>query len=322
MKNENKKSLHFLAYLSRSGSTLLATRLNEYVDIGVGIEENISKHVKDNFIANSDEELIYWIDRVYQSSKFELWGIEKQEIILNLRKYSLPISFADFIYEALSIFFRNDNKKILIHKNNYFFREIRKSKILFPDSKFIFIDRDPRAIYNSQSVSVKSTIDRTMSTDISMFAIKYKFNQFLLRNYINNSMLQQKLLIIKYEEFIENEDFIIGKVLSFLNGSDEKIISSNYYDKIPKSQKHLHENINAGFIKNRIDAWVAELHPIEIAFLNRVLKTEILDNGYLIKSDRELSYKQEIVINIKKNSFYIRYYIKILLYYLKFFMEK
>ena len=62
----------FLTYLNRSGSILLAKKLNEYQDISVGIEaEFIGGFNRGNVEIRNQKELSDYLNKSYQIKKFE-----------------------------------------------------------------------------------------------------------------------------------------------------------------------------------------------------------------------------------------------------------
>jgi hypothetical protein len=317
------RPIHFLVFFNRSGSTLLAKKLNEYKDLAVGIEVRFKKDIEEKFIVNSEYELNNWLDCVFSDNKYRYWNINKNELKNKLLKFTFPISYKDFLTCSLDLFFKNDPAKILIHKNRGYFRNIIKSKIIFPGSKYIFIQRDPRAIFNSLKKSLDSYTTNIMADNIVGFALWYKNIQKKICFYITNDELKKYIVIIRYEDLLLNEQKELNKILEFFNVSNTKSERlEQYYEKIPENQKYLHENITKENLTDRINAWKRELPLSEIYFLNKVIKKDIVKNGYRIENINffYLEKKTELIINLLK--YFYMYFpkaiIKSMLYSLKF----
>ena len=306
--------IHFLSYLNRSGSTLLARKLNEFKDISVGIELKQKPSVVKSFCAESGDELDYWLDQVYLDKKFQSWQIDRNELADNLAKQGYPIYFNHFLKHALWQYFKNDGSKILIHKGKQHIGQLDKAEKLYPGSKFIFIDRDPRGIYNSQKRSLDSTTKKIMQNDIIKFVIGYKHIQQRLKYYSHSKKHNHKLLIIRYENLINRENEELKKVINFFNVTDTKCDESNYFEKIPEGQKHLHKNLDKPNKKSRTIAWKKELTDDEINLLNYVLKRELQENNYRIEGEHNLSkLLKNKRIRIKIVKIYILFYPKFLI---------
>lgn len=306
MKQNNNKQIHFLAYLNRSGSTLLAKKLNEFKDISVGIELKEKKSAK-KFFAVSEKVLDYWLDQVYLDKKFQYWNIDRKELKQKLFACPKPIYFHDFLKVALKLYFKNDPAKIILHKGRYYLNRINEVDNYFPGAKHVFIDRDPRAIYNSQKKSIDSTTKKVMNDDVIRFALGYKRNQKRIKYIQKSKAYKNDLLIIKYENLIRNEEYELDKVVKFFNTSKERKPQNNYFDKIPNEQKYLHENLKKGNLNNRIDAWKKELETGEIKLLNIALKYELLSNNYEIYKYNFFTDIFEFTLIKSILNFYLKY---------------
>lgn len=302
--------IHFLSYMNRSGSTLLAKKLNTIRDISVGIEINIGSKIRNNFKAENDEELEYWLQKVYRDVKFQSWNIEINKLKKNLLSKKKPIFFRDFLEESLKMYFSNSDSKILIHKSKYYFRRIDVANKVFPGSKFVFIERDPRAIFNSMSKSINSITGKVMKEDVIKFALHYKRLQSRKKHFVKSKKFSDLILSINYEDLLVQEDFVLKKISDFFGVSDKKETHTDYFDKIPEDQKHLHSNLNRENMTERITAWKNELDDTDADFLNLVLRKELKEKGYETTSSLNLKILFRIVLINKYIRFLIRFYPK------------
>jgi len=177
----------------------------------------------------------------------------------------------------LKLYFRKKkpSAKIYIYKSPYV-GHIGEIKKIFPNSRFIFIIRDARAIYYSQKKSKGSTNRKPMTDNPIRTAIGYNKVIREIIKYKNKSWLE----IIKYEDLIRNKNFKIDKLLKFLNVNSKKVGASNYFEKIPNNQKYLHKNIKSGPIVSRINAWKKELSMEERFVFQQVCFKILYDFNY------------------------------------------
>ena len=270
------RKIHFLCYLNRSGSTLLAQKLSEFKDIAVGLECRLGKDFFFNFHAENEEQLRYWIDRAYEDEKFRNWNIDRESLYKCLQEEPYPLYINSFLKCALGEKFRNDSARLLIHKGREIFGDLEYYLRLFKDSKVIFIQRDPRATFNSQRKSTDSYTQKPMQTDIVQFAKNYKNTVQKINTYLKRLKLQDRLLVVTYENLLRDEGTELSKILQFLNSSNKKRKEKSKYSKIiPAEQRHLHTNLTKGNLQERIYAWQNELSPDDRCFLSFVLKNEI-----------------------------------------------
>ncbi|MFW5982903.1 MAG: sulfotransferase [bacterium] len=269
----------FLTYLPRSGSTLLAKELDKYRQICVTIEDNIPDGIlqgSELYIENI-KELDDYLDILYKDLKFKKWHIERDSLRnLLIQKGEFPILINTLFNAIYDLYFRN-NPEVVIHKKGKYWKKVEKVRELFPKSKLIYIDRDPRAIYNSQKNSRDSITGRIMSDNIVSFALGYKYNRSIINKHCN----EKDFHIIYYENFLKNKENEIREILNFLSLEDHfKEDVSTYQQKIPESQNYLHVNLDKEFIEERASAWQKELQNEEIYFLQHALRNDLKKKKY------------------------------------------
>lgn len=274
--------IYFLDYLSRSGSTLLAKKMSTYKDILVGIEADfIDGIIRGKVDIQSDGELDKYLSKIYKDPKFLGWGIKKNVLKNRLLTFGFPILFNDILRTVLNEYFKNGKAEVYIHKSNFYYRSINKVKKIFPEAKFIFIDRDPRAIFNSQKHANDFLLKKLNWGNIVSFLFAYKKSQKILNIYTSLNFLY----IVKYENLITQEEAEMNALLKFLSVKNEKKRGDyNYYEKIPNNQKILHKNLkDEKNIVSRVDAWKKELKNYEIYILQFILHKELKKNNYALE---------------------------------------
>jgi hypothetical protein len=289
-----KYQLYFLIHFARSGSTLLANELDKNKSIGVTIEENLPDGIKKGKPVNikNTSDLDDYLELLYRDKKFYSWNIKKNELRTRLLEaYSFPLKFCDILKAIHSLYFEALRPEIVIHKQGNYSFFLGKVKTEFPKAGFLFIDRDPRAIHNSQKRSRKSASGKSMNQGIVRFALSYKRVHQMIRRYITKDYFYS----LKYEDFIKNKIPEMQKLSNFLDVKPgENLKTESYYSRIPMSQKYLHKSVGGSYDLSRTEGWKEELEDYRIVFLQTALKQELRDKDYGFYSTNSMRPFQKI----------------------------
>jgi hypothetical protein len=288
--SEFNKQLVFLCYLNRSGSTLLAKKLDELEEVDVGIEEDFPDGIRRGKIVNinNSTELERYLDAIEKSGKFGYWKVTRKELSDELNKHDLPIKYNQVLKSLLALYFKESSRNVIVHKKALYFLHRKKIKDLFPDAKVIFISRDPRGIYNSQQSSKGSLSGEVMQRDVVKFAAAYKYSVLRLKKWLDDP----NFLMVRYEDLVQDADSEIGRISTFLEVANSRK-EGDYYKKIPTTQRHLHRNLKSDLIEERTTAWKNELKSIDLEFLQKALRDYMGEMGFPIH-EKELSMSNRI----------------------------
>lgn len=282
-------SIVFLTYLARSGSTYLASKLDTCAGVRVGIEARfIDGWTTAGFSIENPVQLQQYISSLYTDEKFRKWKIPEEVLHEKFSSLKFPVQFSTVLSVCLAEYFKDDVPLVQIHKRGDYFKCVEQILKELPAAKFIFIDRDPRAIYNSQSKSLDSKTNLPMMRDIVHFVFEYKKEQQMLSNASSFPCFYR----CSYEQLLKNESDELKKILQFLGVKNQYVAleKGSYFDAIPNAQKHLHEHVKSGVpVLKRIDGWKDELCPADRSFLNIALSALIKEKGYL--PDKKLCFK-------------------------------
>ncbi|WP_372367359.1 sulfotransferase [Candidatus Uabimicrobium sp. HlEnr_7] len=264
-------SIVFLTYLSRSGSTFLASNLYKYKDIFVSLEAPIPDNVHyGSFKINNSAELESFIENLYTKQKFLAWGVQKDFLYTELACKSFPINFNTILSTILTMR-ASQETKVHIYKCGHYIFHVGKIRALFPDAKIIFLVRDIRAIYNSQKTAKNSQTGKVMAKNPVETAMYYRQAISIAQSYNHNSWFY----LLRYEDMLKDLFLELENLCKFLNITHEKVENKNYSLKIPKEQQHLHSGINASPNLNKIERWRQHLSKYEIYSLQRIAKQEM-----------------------------------------------
>ncbi len=276
-KKGTPKQLVFLTYLNRSGSTYLASKLAAYSDVGVGIEAKFFDGWNTpGFSVKNREELKVYLDRMYKDAKFCAWNVTRAELEAALLGNEFPLRFSDVLSEALRLYFSSGELQVYIHKCGDYYRCTGQIVEEIPEAKFIFIDRDPRAIYSSQRKSIDSQTGKPMQRNILHFIFGYLDTQRIVQ-----SAHESNFMIVRYEDLVVSEKSTMATVEKFIGITRQKDSShEDYFVSVPSSQKHLHSNVKKGGPQvKRISGWQEELPPADILLLQNVLRKHLAAQG-------------------------------------------
>lgn len=308
------ENICFLTYMARSGSTLLARELDRYKAIGVTIEENIPDGLLkgEKLCINNIKELDQYLHSLYEDEKYRAWNIDKKKIRDLLLQHEFPILLNQVIKSLHQAYF-SEKPQMIIHKKGRYYLKIHEIRKLFPNAKFLHIDRDPRAIYNSQKEAKDSATGEVMCKSIVAFALSYKLTQSILKKHNKEKYLH----LVYYENFLNNIKTELEKVLNFFEIHDPyRDNHSVYYQKIPETQKYLHKNIEGSIFPQRSTAWKNELENEEIFFLQSVLKKDLKDKKYAFVKIQFKNITKKLYLIKLLWAFYSRYLFKLTFPYL------
>ncbi|CAK8724917.1 hypothetical protein KKHLCK_15355 [Candidatus Electrothrix laxa] len=280
----------FLTYLNRSGSTYLASKLDGYETVKVGIEARfVDGWIIPGFAVRTVQELHSYIDTLYKDTKFQAWNIQRNELLNLLTDLPLPLCFSDILQAALSLYRGSSSgQHILIHKCGEYYRCVERIRQDLSGAKFIFINRDPRAVFNSQRRSMDSRTGQPMQKSILHFLFGY------LDTLQRLEVLQHDpgFLVVQYEELIANEVDVMRGIKKFLELSptNQQFDKTDYFASIPQGQRHLHQHVQNGDpCSDRVSGWKQELPVPYILLLQTVLKKYLRKKGFSFYSPAKIT---------------------------------
>ncbi len=286
--------LVFLVYLNRSGSTYLATLLDQYKEIGVSLEAEIPDgiHYHRRIYLTSQKEIEEYIERLYRDERFTAWQFDKQILQERFQKMLLPITFKHILPAILQENFKDSPVTTYIYKSPYIYH-LEKIRTIFPTAKVIFISRDLRAMYNSQHRTKSTFGGGVMATNPIKTAILYNMIMTIKKAYSEENWFHA----VQYEDLLTNQKKEMRRILQFLQLSDLKDVdNSAYFAKLPEKEKNIHKNITSQPILQRIHAWKEELTREEIWLLQHISKRTLMKHGYALYPIEKLSLKNTIKI--------------------------
>ena len=281
----------FIFYDARSGSTYFAKCLVERAKACIPPETNfvtsiISQYGTTDITSKSDIQVL--CDIIRRDRKFSDWQLNIKEIQSHIEeqlKLNQKLSLRDFFGIILRLYgkqFENDKfTRFGFKKGSYisFFQELKE---IFPNTKFIHLIRDGRAVFNSKKHNVYSVTGKPFETNPSQAAQTWKQTIKLSRQIDN--LYPEDSLIIHYEKLIENPDLNLNKVVDFLNLNPVKSVYLHEY-QVPDRYGILHKNIKKQPLKSRMDSWKTSLKLQEIEQYEAIAGKTLKQEGYYLHSN-------------------------------------
>jgi len=296
------RTIYFLLYDGRSGSTLLAATLNRYRGICVSRESSfVSRIYSYPKQIRNIAQIPKFVSYLFKELQFKELGLSKNEVTSAINKLPVPYTRETLIKSIIDLYFDKFGKstKAWIIKHPPFKYLDRLYKIDH-NIKFIHIYRDGRAVFNSKKQTILPD-GRLMQSNLIKAARDWKKLNDI---YFNIDL--KNVIHIKYEDFVKNSGKMTQTILNWLNldESETSISRSNqdYYRNIGNKQKKLHNNVKSAINPKIAGKWKQQLIDYQINAYEMLNKDQLQSYGYqlLFREDKSFSL-------IIKSTIYIIY---------------
>jgi len=261
----------FITGCPRSGTTMLAGILGNGNSCVAAPESHFFNDFIYRYIPNESAEankndLITFFNTHY---RFKQWKIDANEIE-NLPKKITYNNFDSIIENTIQLFAKQNLKtseKELI-RVDHTPSNIKNFDIineLFPKSKFIFIIRDPRAIY----ASIKG-LDWGPNSPLKLSElwIEYTAAYFAFQKLYPNRMC-----LVRYEDIVNNGAEQIKNICDFLGIKyTNALLEESEGFKVPEYTSSQHALVGKRLDKQRIEKWKKELKTEDITIIESQCK--------------------------------------------------
>jgi hypothetical protein len=282
------------SFLGKGGSCLATPESDFFIDF-------IYKHLPEESTAVKKTDLVSFLNNNY---RFKQWGINANKVN-NLPEKVKYSNFNSVIESTLEQFSKNHSE---ITKKEFIRIDHTPSSIkhfdilndLFPESKFIFIIRDPRAVY----ASVKG-LDWGANTPLrlSEIWIEYAAIYFSLQK-----MYPNRICLIKYEDVLTNAPLQLNILCDFIgiDYSDSLLDGKGF--KIPGYTASQHALVGKDLDKSRIEKWKNELKKDDILIVESQCQTIMSAFGY--QNFQAIKYRIKAKDRLKMLFDEIKHYLK------------
>jgi hypothetical protein len=268
----------FLLYDSRSGSTLLAALLNRHAGVSVSLESAYVSRLLEYPRPWGSEAMIpglcaYLFDEV-QFRELGLGLHEVQGALVRGRGWSSPGAAAVAVTDAY--FARHAPAAQVCVIKHPPWLHLQAVESIFPDTQFIHLVRDGRAVYNSKR-KTRSLDGRTMERNPVKAARDWRWR-------VQIAAACGSILHLRYEDLVNDPEREISRLLDFLRleGSARAVVrpKSAYSSAIGAQQQALHANLRREPDARLAEQWREELSPLEIAVFECLCAPELERHTY------------------------------------------
>ncbi len=263
----------------RSGTTLLRRMLTVHDGIHIPPEsDDLIPRGAEYFIANSSKnwgDLVKDILEDFEKSPcFKFWGTDlsgTRDRLIGLQKEDRSYAkIIDCIYRNHAEI-QGKDKCLWGDKTPYLMYHLDWLRLVFPNARYIHLVRDGRAVTHSMMTKQNYTMQKASTRwkdSIRMFDMHLA--------HVDSG----KCLQIRYEDLIEDPEFILKKVCSFLSVKFKKEMVSELPQKMGDNLLPHHENSNKSINKDLLNRWRNGLREEELLYLNEKLSKELKRLAY------------------------------------------
>jgi hypothetical protein len=208
----------------RSGTSLLRIMLNSHSQITVPPECGFVEWWYDKYKnwskkSNIDE----FIQDLKTSRKIETWDLNYDKLFEFLNK-EICKNYEELVFKVVEFYgiskTKKHQQKVLGDKNNYYISCLKKLREISPGSVFIFIVRDPKAVFASykaiKALETKSAYKPKLSSGIDEFLEEWLENHRSILYFID-TLKRDDSLIMNYENLVLNPKEELLKATKFLD---------------------------------------------------------------------------------------------------------
>ena len=281
-----KAEIGFLIYDSRSGSTLLASLLNEHPDIYVSFEAEflisvMKHHQKSGFFPEG--QILY--EMLKADRRLSEWGIDISEVYHDCTSLYQKVTVKNFLETLFTCLKQKDlgkkNACLFIIKQGLLTGYLDSLLSLYPDAYIIHIYRDGRAVYASKKKNKNIDSNLPMAGDPVMSAHRW----VNIQDKISSMSQVANICEIRYENLITNKAKNLKLILDYLKVNvsryPQKRSGFSYAMNLPDNQKKIHPLLGKPLDQSRISAWQSTLSLIEIWKYERVAHRALKARQYM-----------------------------------------
>jgi hypothetical protein len=270
----------FLLYDSRSGSTYLSALLNRYRSISVSLESGFASHIIEYSGVIDRENIDGIITYLQKEVQFRELGLDLEALKRSLLEIENTLTKKALIQAIIQQYFSERDPEaacyIIKHPPFAYLSEVIS---MFPDVQFLHIIRDGRAVFNSKKKTTSLSGDK-----MTVNPLKAAWDwQLKLKK---AEQFEERTTTIFYEDLIQHQDQTLQYILDNLPISEEERAitkkQSDYFHRIGRAQKGLHQNVSKSPQSDNIHKWKQELSNDEIDVYNYINQEYLQKYNYRI----------------------------------------
>ena len=281
---EKKKPI-FITGDERSGTTFLSQLVVQNHKFGIAPECNFITRmlVKNIFEQPSKFEIVNSVvSELSLDGKFLEWGIDIQRLtnkLLLLEDITYQSAIETIILDYCSQWFP-DSSVWGVKKPIAYVYHAEELLHYFPESVFIQIIRDGRAVFNSKKKTIYSKTGKSFESDPYKAAERWA-SIIRLYDTLHNKW-PDNFFELCYEDLILKTDSVMSELFSMWGTGSKEFpdIDASQKKFLRRSNNKIHPNVEKEPMHSRVDAWKNELTALEIKAFEDVARYELTLKGY------------------------------------------
>jgi hypothetical protein len=251
------ESPFFIVGCGRSGTTLLRTLLNRHTAIAIPLE---SLFIVDYLKAASRFDISVLKSLLVKEPEIQEWGIRP-----SLKDLQDSHTITEAVEKVHGVYLESKGKRQWGQKTPRFVRHMDLILTHFPNSRFVHMIRDPRAVVSSL---MHSDVHRS-----NAFHASLRWKMDVRKGLDFEERNPDHVLRVYYEDLVRNVEEAIGRILTFLDlpykiSLDESVESGNA--EYTRFYQNIHANIDRMPTDQYIDKWKDNLSRRDVEVVESI----------------------------------------------------
>ncbi len=260
----------FLSHLSRSGSTLLANRVEASLEVIVAPEAALPREMYG--LPTRSRRASYFSERrtleayladLLDRSKLSSWELDLDRIIAGVQ---LPLSMTQLCQVLMSAYGAGQDSRpnpVVVHKGDpvmpWLAADVQKS---FVRSSVLHIVRDPRAVYVSQMKGNESIGVRPFARSAASSGAEWRLGA----ESVIRSRRAQSTVYVRYEDLLQDSQSALYQIATSLDlrVRTRTRTSESFIDRVDiDERRNLHSLVGGSIVNDRADAWQKDISHVD-----------------------------------------------------------
>lgn len=275
----------------RSGTSLLRLMLHRHSQLCIPPESHFFLWLEEAYCNFENFELKDYLKALYNSTKFETWELNKEELFSFLSRFTIDnyATLTCLVYKFYAISHNKEDSLFWGDKNSLWVEKLSKVKKHFPEAFYIHIIRDGRDV----ACSYKSLSRKKISTpyapklpdEIVKIATNWHHNVANVETFFLNQISRTNRITVHYEQLLRQPKKVLSQILNMLQLSFEpqqlKYFENPRHEIEPDEFFAWKEKLLVPPDLNNIGKFEKELTAQELEAFNRVASDSLKMFGYL-----------------------------------------
>jgi len=283
----------FIVGCGRSGTTMLASMLGAHPEALVTPESQFNM---DLYTEEESFDSARYLKSLKKHRRFAIWDLDISPFEEELLSCT---GHREFIYRLVEIYAQSKGGekrgvRVWIDHTPANVNKIDILKNLFPDSLFIHIYRDGRAV----AASFKAVEWGRKSPDTAALF----WMQRVAAGLASECRFPGLVSSVRYEDIVLDTEEELGRLCDFIGLDFKKEMLDGGGFRVPEYTRHQHRLVGKGVKRSRVDAWRVELEAREIEIFENIAGDILRILGYerLYDSPRRIKRHEKVKYSLKR----------------------